>query len=389
MKLHAGDEIAIVPPSQLTRETSWTGLMIESASQNTKTVLELDLAAYSDIASALEENLDVQAVKTFQDQIQSFVDVGLSELGLLREQLVFATAGDNALLIFDDPAVMHRFAKIVQEATVKHNRKKSVESAKRWFRMGAATGAVLVIAEERRIVGTTVARAVRLEAAAEKGELIIDAETYDALPDDLKQAYGPEEIVPGKRAERFTVRRCPMVSLKPDVTPPVATPPQKNLPPVFTKIKRHVKDWFSPTRLVFALVIGAFLLLLLNHHGTSPQLANSSDPVNPVNSAPNGQFEDLTMRELDPATGSRLGMPTNLTGVEVTAVKIDSSPYSAGMMPEDIITEISGQPVSSISDVVRLCSGSPSETIAIKIWRHSDDGQNFRVLTVNNTQAVH
>ena len=140
MKLHAGDEIAIVPPSQLTRETSWTGLMIESASQNTKTVLELDLAAYSDIASALEENLDVQAVKTFQDQIQSFVDVGLSELGLLREQLVFATAGDNALLIFDDPAVMHRFAKIVQEATVKHNRKKSVESAKRWFRMGAATG---------------------------------------------------------------------------------------------------------------------------------------------------------------------------------------------------------------------------------------------------------
>ena len=29
--------------------------MIESASQNTKTVLELDLAAYSDIASALEE----------------------------------------------------------------------------------------------------------------------------------------------------------------------------------------------------------------------------------------------------------------------------------------------------------------------------------------------
>ena len=123
--------------------------MIESASQNTKTVLELDLAAYSDIASALEENLDVQAVKTFQDQIQSFVDVGLAELGLRREQLVFATAGDNALLIFDDPAVMHRFAKIVQEATVKHNRKKSVESAKRWFRMGAATGAVLVIAEER------------------------------------------------------------------------------------------------------------------------------------------------------------------------------------------------------------------------------------------------
>ncbi len=364
--------------------------MIESASQNTKTVLELDLAAYSDIASALEEHLDVQAVKTFQDQIQSFVDVGLAELGLQRDQLVFATAGDNALLIFDDPAVMHRFAKIVQEATVKHNRKKSVESAKRWFRMGAATGAVLVIAEERRIVGTTVARAVRLEAAAEKGELIIDAETYDALPDDLKQAYGPEEIVAGKRAERFTVRRCPLVSLKSDVTPPAATPvPPKVTTPIASKPSGLQKKWFSPTRLVIALVIGAFLLLLLIHHGTSPQLANSNDPVNPVNPTPNGQFEDLTMRELDPAIRAHLGVPANVTGVEITAVKIDSSPYAAGMMPEDIITGISGQPVNNLNDVVRLCSSSSGETIAIQIWRHSDDGQNFRVLTVNNTQTVH
>ena len=179
---------------------------------NQKTVLELDLAAYSDVASALEEHLDVQAVKTFQDQIQSFVDEGLNQLGIRRDDVVFATAGDNALLIFDDPGIMHQFAKIVQEATVKHNRKKSVESAKRWFRMGAATGAVLVIAEERRIVGTTVARAVRLEAAAEKGELLIDTETYDALPEEIKKFYGEEEVVAGKRDERFTVRRCALVS---------------------------------------------------------------------------------------------------------------------------------------------------------------------------------
>jgi TolB-like protein/class 3 adenylate cyclase/cytochrome c-type biogenesis protein CcmH/NrfG len=179
---------------------------------NIKTVLELDLAAYSDIASALEENLDVQAVKTFQDQIQSFVDEGLNQLGIRRDDVVFATAGDNALLIFDDPSVMHHFAKSVQEATVRHNRKKSVESAKRWFRMGAATGSVLVIADERRIVGTTVARAVRLEAAAEKGELLIDTETFDALPDELKSCYGAEEVIAGKREELFTVRRCAFVA---------------------------------------------------------------------------------------------------------------------------------------------------------------------------------
>ena len=179
-----------------------------------KTVLELDLAAYSDIASALEENLDVDAVKIFQDQIQSFVDIGLKPLNLQRNEVVFATAGDNALLIFDSAAVMHEFARIVQDATFQHNRRKSVESAKRWFRMGAATGAVLIMPEERRIVGTTVARAVRLEAAADKGEILIDTETYEALPPDLKKLYGPEEIVPGKRDEQFTVRRLAFVSPK-------------------------------------------------------------------------------------------------------------------------------------------------------------------------------
>ncbi len=364
--------------------------MIESASQNTKTVLELDLAAYSDIASALEENLDVQAVKTFQDQIQSFVDVGLAELGLHRDQLVFATAGDNALLIFDDPAVMHRFAKIVQEATVKHNRKKSVESAKRWFRMGAATGAVLVIVEERRIVGTTVARAVRLEAAAEKGELIIDAETYDALPDDLKQGYGPEEIVAGKRAERFTVRRCALVSLKPKVEEPAIIPAPKVEAPILPPPTKRKIKWLPLAYSAGALVVGAILLaFFLNRH--QPSFQQFQQPTAPVvNYVPNGQFEDLTVRNLDQSARARLAMPDNVEGVEVTAVKIDSSPYAAGMMPEDVITGISGQPVHNLNDVVRLCSGSTEDTTAIQIWRHTDEtGSKIHVLTVNSSQAAH
>jgi len=168
----------------------------------------MDLAAYSDIATVLEEHLDVRAVKSFEDRIQSFADVGLKQLGLRRDDVVFATAGDNTLLIFDDPTTMHEFARIVQEAALNHNRKKSVESAKRWFRMGAATGVVMVIAEERRIVGTTVARAVRLEAAAETGELLIDTETYEALPEEIRKLYGEKEVVPGKRNEQFAVRRC-------------------------------------------------------------------------------------------------------------------------------------------------------------------------------------
>ncbi len=44
------------------------------AQQLMRPVLELDLAAYADVARVLEENLDVWAVKAFEGQIQSFVD---------------------------------------------------------------------------------------------------------------------------------------------------------------------------------------------------------------------------------------------------------------------------------------------------------------------------
>jgi hypothetical protein len=92
-----------------------------------KTVLELDLVGYSDIALVLEENLDVEAVKIFQEQIQQFVDVGLGAVGLQREPTVIGTAGDNAILIFDDPETMHRFAHAVQNETEKYNSSKQIE----------------------------------------------------------------------------------------------------------------------------------------------------------------------------------------------------------------------------------------------------------------------
>lgn len=173
----------------------------------------MDLVAYSDVASMLEENLDVIAVKTFEDQVQSFVDSGLQEVGLSRDEAVLGTAGDNAILLFDDAATMHRFAQAVQTRTVGYNRTKTTPLAKRWFRMGAATGVVLMMPAERRIVGSTIARAVRLEASADKGQLVIDVPTFEALPDDIKKAYGAEEVVKGKREEQFHVHRCTLVEV--------------------------------------------------------------------------------------------------------------------------------------------------------------------------------
>jgi class 3 adenylate cyclase len=172
-----------------------------------RTVLELDLVGYTDIAVALEEALDIEAVRTFEDQIQSFVDEGLAAIGLERDRVVLGTAGDNAILIFESAEQMHQFAATVADACRRYNAGKTTPLARRWFRMGAATGEIQLDREKRRIIGTTIARAVRLEAASSQGVLLIDQATYQALPEWLRKAYGPQETVKGKRQEQFTAYR--------------------------------------------------------------------------------------------------------------------------------------------------------------------------------------
>jgi adenylate cyclase len=207
--------------------------MNESAHSLTKTILEMDLVAYSDVARLLEENLNVEAVKIFQDQIQQFVDHGLTVVELHRDNIVIDTAGgDNAILMFDDAATMHKFAEAVQTQTLVHNSARSIESAKRWFRMGAATGVVLVMPAERRIFGSTISRAVRLEAAAEIGQLVVDVGTFDALPNELQKSYSSVDTILGKRDEHFAAHRCTLIDvprIEHNVVQPLPDPPRTKL----------------------------------------------------------------------------------------------------------------------------------------------------------------
>jgi class 3 adenylate cyclase len=178
-----------------------------------KTVLELDLVGYSNIAAILEENTGPSAVAELNAQVQSFIDRGLSVIGALRKSTVLATTGDGAILLFDKAAHAHRFAATVHEATRVHNSGKTESSARRLFRMGAATGDVIIQPHPdggTDMAGVTIARAVRLEAAARPGELLVDTVTFDSLPPALRKLYAGEEKVRGKRTEEFSARRCVM-----------------------------------------------------------------------------------------------------------------------------------------------------------------------------------
>src|SRR5260221_3352427 len=177
-----------------------------------KTIVVLDLIRYSDIALQLEENLSAETVGQFNNQIQSFVDAGLAALGKSRNDVFIKPTGDGAIVGFDGAEEAHQFAHAVHSATEERNAKKTVESARRWFRIGAATGEVSMTTKggTNDIAGVAVVRAVRLEGAAQIGEFLIDGATFEELPAQLRAHYGDEEKVGGKRAEQFYARRCVM-----------------------------------------------------------------------------------------------------------------------------------------------------------------------------------
>jgi class 3 adenylate cyclase len=176
-----------------------------------RTVLELDLVGYSTIAATLEAGLDVQTSPKLNQQIQGFVDAGLKAVGVSREAAVMQTTGDGAILVFDRPSQAHVFADAVQQATRTHNATKPAGIGKRVFRVGVATGELVM---ERKatggfdIAGMTIARAVRLEAKARPGEVLCDRATFDDLTAEQQKGYAGPETVAGKRDETFEAHRC-------------------------------------------------------------------------------------------------------------------------------------------------------------------------------------
>jgi len=175
-----------------------------------KTIVELDLIGYSDKARELQENLGAEVVMQLNEQIQALVDAGLDAAGVPRNQALLADTGDGGMLLFDEAAAAHRFAQAAHRACEAHNQDTTLASAQRWFRIGIATGevAMKVEAGTRKVAGIDLSNVVRLETAGTAGHILIDADTYDALPGEFQSDYvGPEEIT-GKRNERFQVYRC-------------------------------------------------------------------------------------------------------------------------------------------------------------------------------------
>jgi class 3 adenylate cyclase len=119
------------------------------------------------------------------------------------------SAGDNAILAFEQARVAHDFVVAWHRIVSSRNREKSVAQAQQHYRIGVATGDLVIWDDDlESACGIVITDAVRLESAGAPGQVLIDHVTYQALPLDLRYCYGPEEKIAGKRSEVFRVHRC-------------------------------------------------------------------------------------------------------------------------------------------------------------------------------------
>ena len=175
-----------------------------------KTVVEIDLAGYSTIANALQDALGVETSRRLNQQIQDLVDRGLANVGASRAQTVAQTTGDGAILIFDDPRPAHDFAAALHAAARAHRQGKTDPLGLRVFRAGMATGELLMEARPAggfEFGGMAITRAVRLEAKARPGGMLIDAASFSGLDGARQRLYDAPETVAGKRDEQFPAHR--------------------------------------------------------------------------------------------------------------------------------------------------------------------------------------
>jgi class 3 adenylate cyclase len=175
------------------------------------TVVAVDTVSYSDAAALANEMLGQDALLMLDRQIQDLFSECLRGIGANVNASVLSRDGDGAKFVFDRPETAHAFAEAVHAAAARRNETRHDPRALRKFRIGAATGEIIVSASSEQKIdaaaGMAVTIAVRLEQAGEADTILIDDATYASLSAALQEYYGDEELVAGKRDEQFRVRR--------------------------------------------------------------------------------------------------------------------------------------------------------------------------------------
>jgi hypothetical protein len=204
-----------------------------------KTVVVVDLSRYSDIAKELEQHSGVNATRQLNAQIQDLIKNALESLEVTVCQLPYKNTGDGAILALDTAEQASRFAEALHRSAQAHNLKREVPLAQRHFRVGIWTDTIILDRQATpdgqfigfEMAGTAIANAVRLGGACRTGEVLIDPDTWGDLPKSMRKLYCDQEVVKGKREERFRPHRRRVVDPAPWDKGTESEPPQPSMEP--------------------------------------------------------------------------------------------------------------------------------------------------------------
>ena len=97
-------------------------------------------------------------------------------------------------------------------------------------------------------------------------------------------------------------------------------------------------------------------------------------------------LDGVMVADINNQVRQQLRIPPDVTGAFVTEVSRDSNAAEAGLRPNDLIIEINRQPVSTAKAAVKICEGSRSGQLLVKVWRRFGNLGGTRYLTVDNTR---
>jgi class 3 adenylate cyclase len=193
-------------------------------------VVSLDLAQYGRHSRLINNYSDAEGVFAFNRRIRQELDKALQSVNVEEGRVIVINTGDGALLLFlsgredrpqsDMASSAYGFSTSFLKAFEEANFNVVPAENQLHFRVGISTGRVALEntcvraspINQCHVGGLPIGTAVRLQSAAQMGEIVACSRTHSLFPDEVQKKFGEQVKVPGKaHEEEIPAHRCQVV----------------------------------------------------------------------------------------------------------------------------------------------------------------------------------
>jgi class 3 adenylate cyclase len=198
-------------------------IVVHEPEKKKKVVVSVDLSQYGRLSDAAEGIAGVRSLFELNQMILDLITNAIKEACSIPNEVIVIETGDGALLLFDHAEEAVTFAEKLHQQADRQNRIVPNSDHKKHFRIGVSSGELMIEAfgtedrtfEKYHLAGVCIAKAVRLQAGAHTGEILIDDATYRRLGnnDILGKAFsGPQDVTAKSHEAKIPAYVYPVVA---------------------------------------------------------------------------------------------------------------------------------------------------------------------------------